>query len=191
MTKIKLQNKKCKYCGEPFTVLYRKSKVYCSISCSNKARLWKAESKRKIAISRKRNGCTMSPKGKLRMINANLLKRDSYETRLKKSLAQRGEKGNNWKGGKKSLKENLRNTSVYKDWRMSCFARDLFRCVKCKSGDKIECHHIISFAELLDIYNIKDIDTALRTDKLWDIKNGMTLCYRCHNKTKSNNRCRV
>lgn len=114
---------------------------------------------------------------------------DSKETRLKKSIAQRGEKGSNWQGGKSILKEQLRKSLKYRSWRTECFIRDGYKCRECeKHSRKLECHHIVAWAKLLEKYEIKSYDQAIENDKLWKTSNGLTLCEDCHKLTKTNNR---
>ncbi len=75
-----------------------------------------------------------------------------------------------WKGGVTSEKHRLRGKTEWKEWRAAVFARDDFTCKECGvRGAYIEPHHII----------------PLRSSKerLFDIKNGITLCRPCHQKT--------
>lgn len=57
---------------------------------------------------------------------------------------------------------------VYKDWRLSVYKRDGFRCQMpgCKSKRQIQAHHIRKWSTA----------SALR----YDIDNGITLCRQCH-----------
>lgn len=67
-------------------------------------------------------------------------------------------------------KHRLRNTIEWKNWRAFVFERDLYTCQECgASGVYIEPHHIIPI--------------RLDMNKLFDIKNGITLCRPCHLKT--------
>lgn len=106
------------------------------------------------------------------------------EVREKASAAQRGEKCYNWKGGRIDLKKQIRQCYKYKIWRDGIFERDNFTCQKCENrGGKLDPHHLNSFANILDKYNIKTIDDALNCGELWEINNGMTICTKCHKKT--------
>tara|TARA_R100000808_G_C2146949_1_gene154862 strand:- start:2071 stop:2337 length:267 start_codon:yes stop_codon:yes gene_type:complete len=57
---------------------------------------------------------------------------------------------------------------VYKEWRLSVYKRDKFRCQMpgCKSKRQIQAHHIRKWSTA----------SALR----YDIDNGITLCRQCH-----------
>lgn len=61
----------------------------------------------------------------------------------------------------------LRDSKLYKIWRIKVYSRDNFTCQFCgKVGNGIEAHHIISI--------IDDIT------KIFDVNNGITLCIECH-----------
>ena len=123
----------------------------------------------------------------------------SKESKVKMSIARKGkglwlgetrnlptgEKHHRWLGGKSCLAEKLRKGLRYKNWRKVVFERDDFTCHNCnKRGGRIEGHHIIEFVLLLDKYKINSQDEAYKCKQLWDISNGQTLCYKCHNLTK-------
>ena len=62
------------------------------------------------------------------------------------------------------------------------FKRDGFRC-SCGSKEKIEAHHIKSFYRIIKDNKIKSVKDARKCKELWNIKNGKTLCRKCHRKT--------
>lgn len=83
---------------------------------------------------------------------------------------QRGEKGNNWQGGKTPINKILRRSAEFKNWREVVFARDNWTCQFCGvRGGKIHPHHIRPFA----------LFPLLR----FDVLNGITLCESCHKTT--------
>lgn len=94
------------------------------------------------------------------------------------SEAQRGEKGNNWKGGITPFRTKIWFSKEYKEWRMKVFMRDNWTCQFCGLRSHIgldekvylEAHHIKSFKDY----------PKLR----FDVNNGITLCRDCHNLTK-------
>ena len=111
------------------------------------------------------------------------------ELRRKMSETRRGSKSPGWKGGITALQTRIRNTVKYAEWRQQCFLRDDFLCQKCnQKGGKLEVHHIKRYSALLqeaknylplfDWYN-----ACLLYTPLWDIKNGVTLCIKCHKKS--------
>lgn len=62
-----------------------------------------------------------------------------------------------------------RFTKEYKDWRKSVFEKNHYTCVLCgQVGGKLNAHHIKPYAK----------HKSLR----FDIKNGITLCEKCHRK---------
>jgi len=104
----------------------------------------------------------------------------SKDIRLKISLAQRGEKGNNWKGGY-NIYEKIRKYFEYREWRSDIYKRDNYTCQKCgERGFRLNAHHIKPFSKIVDEYKIKTIEIALECNELWDLNNGITLCKKCH-----------
>jgi hypothetical protein len=82
------------------------------------------------------------------------------------------EKNPNWKGGLIPASKILRHTHEYRNWRDAVYQRDDWTCQFCdRRGVRLEPHHIKMFAYY----------PALR----YDIDNGITLCYECHQLTKS------
>ena len=82
----------------------------------------------------------------------------------------------NWKGGIIPEQNALRQTYKYKNWRKAVFERDNYTCRECgaKSSKNnkvyLEPHHIKPF--------------ALYPELRFEVFNGLTLCYDCHQKTK-------
>lgn len=103
----------------------------------------------------------------------------------------KGKNSRGWKGGITSLKQKVRTSLEYNQWRQKVFIRDNFTCCECRQkGGKIEAHHKKSFAILIqeakDCLPLFDLYTAcLLYSPMWDISNGITLCKNCHGKTKN------
>lgn len=92
------------------------------------------------------------------------------EHKRKVSEAQKGAKGNNWKGGLwKSQPQSERKTSRYRNLRNSIFERDGWCCIECGSKEKLEVDHIKSYSKYPEL---RFEPTNLRT-----------LCKPCHRKT--------
>lgn len=120
----------------------------------------------------------------------------SKRPEIKKILSElkRGNKNPSWKGGITSLRNCIWNLNESKKWRKNIFIRDGFKCIECQSGGHIEAHHKYRFEYIYkefllahSIYSpIEDIEVLLNLAKkyspFWDIDNGETLCYKCHNK---------
>jgi 5-methylcytosine-specific restriction endonuclease McrA len=91
-------------------------------------------------------------------------------TSCRSSYTMRKEKHWNWQGGISNRWDILHNSKEYKDWRMSVFKRDFFRCQKCSTGNsrknKLHAHHIKPKSK--------------HPDLILDIDNGITLCSNCH-----------
>lgn len=93
-----------------------------------------------------------------------------------------------WKGGLTFWRKRIWDSSKYKNWRKSCMERDYFTCQWCdKKGGYLEVHHHqIGFADLLRKLNINSKQEADVCDELWKLELGITLCRKCHDKTKNN-----
>lgn len=155
-------DRNCEICGESFSV--RKFFVdmgrgrYCSLPCRDKAH------DKRIELN-----CLVCGKPILKPPCKVKTGRGKYCSRECKGVAQSqyqlGENGPNWRGGS----QNPRDTSEYKKWRESVYARDNWTCQDCgKVGDKLHAHHIFRFADFPE-----------HRLELW---NGITLCEKCHAK---------
>ena len=64
--------------------------------------------------------------------------------------------------------------------------RDNFACKICHASVKdnkslrLEVHHHKTFDEICDENSVLTVEQALACDELWDLNNGITVCYRCH-----------
>jgi hypothetical protein len=84
------------------------------------------------------------------------------------------------------LKLKIRNTTKYLNWRLSILKRDNFTCKICHASVKenkslrLEVHHVKSFDETCKENNVSTVEQALGCEELWNTKNGVSICYRCH-----------
>lgn len=82
------------------------------------------------------------------------------------------------------LNQEIRKTSLYFDWRKRVFERDDYTCILCGvRGVKLEADHITRFSDILKKNKINSFSDAVLCEKLWDVKNGRTLCIPCHRST--------
>mgnify|MGYP001490949361 CR=1 FL=1 len=99
----------------------------------------------------------------------------SLKTRKRISEAQRGNKGNNWKGGITPFHIKIRMSFEYKLWRTAVFERDNYTCIWCctrnGNGKRV----------ILNADHIKPF--ALFPELRFAIDNGRTLCESCHKTT--------
>lgn len=93
----------------------------------------------------------------------------------------RGDKHYRWKGGSSKLNKSIRTMTENRKWMVAVKKRDK-KCRICDSIVNLEADHIIPLALLIEQYKITNRDEARACRKLWDIKNGLTLCRRCHYK---------
>lgn len=90
-----------------------------------------------------------------------------------------GEEHYNWKGGITPRNKLMRGKAKWKKWREEVFKRDDYTCKICsnKSGKKydgtvrLEPHHL---------YRIIDLINNNLEKYIYDIRNGITVCYDCH-----------
>ena len=79
-------------------------------------------------------------------------KKVSNETRVKMSIAKKGEKSRFWMGGINPINDTIRKSLEYKNWRKECLLRDNFRCQKTGiSGGYLEVHHINNFSDFPEL----------------------------------------
>lgn len=149
------------------------------------------EFRQKVSKARKGIKFTIEHREKLRL--AKLGKRragnpknwkHSVESKLKNSLAHRGDKSINWQGGLSALNKRLRRSLQYRMWRTAVFKRDNWKCIWCGADKKyLNADHIKQYALIIKENNIKTYDEALNCEELWNLNNGRTLCIDCHKET--------
>lgn len=169
---------------KPRTEEYRKK-----ISEALKGRIFTKEWKEKLSLAQKGKKKNKFSEEHKKKISVSLSKYSKNRTLIHLqhlSEAQRGEKSRNWKGGVTELQILIRKNFKYKEWRKLVFERDKYTCQWCSENKKhdFNAHHIKSFKNILVDNNIKTLQQALECNELWDIKNGITLCIKCHDKTK-------
>jgi 5-methylcytosine-specific restriction endonuclease McrA len=84
------------------------------------------------------------------------------------------------------LKLKIRNTTKYLTWRLSILKRDNFTCQLCLSSIKenkslrLEVHHAKTFDDICKENNVSTVEQALACKELWNLDNGISICYSCH-----------
>lgn len=96
-------------------------------------------------------------------------------SRIKTSIALRGNKAPNWKGGVTKVNKLVRGSVEYRLWREAVFSRDNWTCVWCRLKSSKDGR------VTLNADHIKPF--ALFPELRFAIDNGRTLCLDCHEKT--------
>lgn len=111
-------------------------------------------------------------------------KKHTLETKKRMSESHKREKSCFWQGGITSLNMRIRNGFRYRQWVCDVFQRDKWTCQKCgKRGGKLHAHHIEQFSIIIKKNNVNNFEEAMSCEELWNINNGLTLCFDCHKKT--------
>lgn len=152
---------------------------------------WRPEVKAKISASRKGKPTTLgvpcSPEKRAKISKALMGKptgrRPTPEVIAKfveagkANLAHgKGELHPNWRGGLTPARQKDYQSPEYRAFVNGVLKRDNYTCQDCgdRNGNghnvRLEAHHKIPYAE--------------RPDLRYEISNGITLCFPCHNKTK-------
>ena len=82
----------------------------------------------------------------------------------------KGEEHPNWKGGVTTQAQRDRKSPKYNKWRDSVYDRDAYTCQCCgQYGGRLTAHHIFDYASYEDLR--------------FEVSNGITTCYNCHDST--------
>ena len=87
-----------------------------------------------------------------------------------------------------SLLLKIKQSVIYKEWRLAVYKKDKYSCQICANRKKIVAHHIIPMKQLYKDFLMKYINLdekqlyneSKKHIPFWDISNGMTLCQGCH-----------
>lgn len=149
-----LDKKQCEACGSAFSPKYKVSKKYwagrkfCSYVC--RGVFMKGKMPKNLIVLQARSV--------------------SDETRLRMSLAQRGENNHSWNPNREEVVKTAdgRNDTEYRIWRKRVWLRDGFKCVIANQdcAGRIEAHHILGWSS--------------HPELRYEINNGITLCRAHH-----------
>jgi len=164
-------NKLCKKC-RPLKL--KKAKIYYCIICKKQitkkatyCRKCYFDKKAKTKIEAKCDNC-----GKKFIAYGCYYKMQINHFCCKKCYAEyqkKSENNPNWRGGISSKNSTIRRSKKMIEWRNTIFKRDNWTCQICKQkGGELHAHHQKSF--------------SLYPKLRFDIKNGITLCKKCHNE---------
>lgn len=212
----------CGVCGNSYqaTPGRAKNSKFCSYKCmgSARAKYPGGVAKTRQPIQRKQHFCKQcgikikanviyckhcSPKGKGRIITTCEMCGKSfahfkvYKRRFCSQACSwkryKADGNPNWKGGRESLSQRIRNCKKSRLLIASVLKRDKYTCRKCgQVGGDLEVDHISPFSEILEeflqhyqvlskpefVYELSLI--ALKYKPFWDRKNLRTLCRKCN-----------
>lgn len=143
----------CEICGKTFEGQKSNANRFCSRECYNIAH----------GIKNKQRYCPVCHKAFIAKQSEDIY--CSQECYNKDRHPPKGESHWNWQGGK-SLLNNHRDSSEYKNWRQAVYQKDNYQCVLCGSKEKLNAHHIKSWKNYPELR--------------YNISNGITLCEKCH-----------
>jgi len=179
----------CKICGKEFSVTLSHSLngegIYCSKKCMGKA-FYK---KQKIICKTCRKTFYLKPSAVKTNSGKFCSRKCSQISHTGKGSFLYGKKDENslnWKGGITPINIQIRQSLKYKQWRKSVFERDKYTCKKCgQIGRNLHAHHIKKFSVIINDIKQKYpllslVDIAEQYPNMWNIKNGVTLCDKCH-----------
>ena len=117
-------------------------------------------------------------------------KKQTIEHRRKFSESHRGEKSYLWKGGISPVRNLIRGSFQYRNWRNEIFNNNNYTCVECgQHGGYLEAdHYPVPFSAILNKLIVEQglenlLEKALNYELFWIVENGRTLCEECHKKT--------
>lgn len=82
----------------------------------------------------------------------------------------------------KKMADRVRHTKEYREWRKKVLKRYKGRCVVCGSKKHVHVHHRVSLYRIFKKYGF-DEEAVIAAPIVYDIRNGITLCKECHDKT--------
>ena len=161
----------CVICGKPFSRRGKKkfTAKCCSRNCCNIYKTGIPSPKK--GIFHKIKKICLCGKG-FKIFPSEMKKGVKYCSLKCRDKFNRGKNHHLYRGGGQSERNAVYHSKKYKNWRTKVFVRDGFTCMECGLvGGKLEAHHKKPF--------------ALYPKLRFIVKNGITLCKPCHQKTES------
>lgn len=186
---MRTPNTQCEICNKP---LYRRPsdlaryKAVCCVGCRSELYKKRPPSPN-LELGREKgtNHLEGIPKSKAHKEKMSRIMKewckDNPDKVKERGEKMRGENHYKWKGGVTILNQSIRRMTENIYWQRAVKKRDK-KCQHCGSEKELEAHHIIPLAMILEKYNITCRDEARACSELWDLKNGITLCRKCHYK---------
>lgn len=172
----RFQKSKQKCCSYKCYRSIPKKKTRIELSCQNCKKIYSVVLSRKERSKYCSKECRNSVAGRIGGKSSIGVSRNKGNKRpdlsiYNKTHIRRGKNNPMWKGGLTPANKIIRGRLEFKLWKLSVFKRDNYTCKWCKKrGGNLNAHHILTF-----INNPKE---------RLNIHNGITLCEKCHNKTK-------
>jgi hypothetical protein len=167
----------CPACDKKIQPKYD-GQIYCNLKCYANSEKLKQNAKKSYLIINNKTKKWRKGTGGRSFTNKTTFKKEDSRVM--------GKNNPRWKGGITKLQEKIRKLPEYKSWRNGIFKRDNWTCKICKKrGNYIEAHHLKEFNLILKHNNILTVIQARRCTKLWEMSNGISLCRKCHDKTKT------
>ena len=86
----------------------------------------------------------------------------------------------NYKGCNGRTTLPIRRMGRYEKWRQQILIRDNYKCTECGTTKDLEVHHIKELYLIIQEYKDKHTKLNVDDDIFYNIKNGVTLCRKCH-----------
>lgn len=187
--------------------MYMKKQIYISRKCvvCGKVIIRKNQSQSQWAVAKFCSKDCWSKRGQRQTKNCNYCgkefslpahimrlghKREKRACSIKCSyLLNTASRSHLWKGEQaiynNRFRDALCNTNLYRNWRKEIKSRDNNKCVNCgATKDKMHVHHIYPLAQIIEDegWNMQrwlELHDSPNS-RLWDTKNGVTICSDCH-----------
>ena len=133
---------------------------------------WWAKPENKIAMSKKRLALWENEEYRAKTSVHLKDKKAISDRAVKHSANYQGVTVEEWRGFLTPEKNRIRNSFEYTEWRKRVFERDNYTCQCC--GARSSAGHPVT----LNAHHLENF--ASNEDLRFDVNNGITLCYKCH-----------